>query len=181
MSPNLIIILSQAIIWIGGYSDWTPAEQRQWDRDLEELEAERAQRDLNDTLTSDVENQKGQDSDELSWLELAIDFLVINITYTRLNATDLYVVDPKEVSPRKPGVRNWDFEVVYPLYQGLNDIIEQRKTPKTTLIKVDTSSREHMDVTYACEFSPDKWSYTTMDVITEALADQLTMKQNLNR
>ena len=24
------------IMWIGGYDDWTPAEQREWDRDLEE-------------------------------------------------------------------------------------------------------------------------------------------------
>ena len=26
------------IMWIGGYDDWTPAEQREWDRDLEEYE-----------------------------------------------------------------------------------------------------------------------------------------------
>ena len=164
-------------MWTGGYSDWTPAEQR----DLEELEAERAQRDLNDTLTSNVENQKGEDSKELSWLELAIDSPVFNVIYTRLNETDLYVVDLKDVSPRKPGVRNGDFEVVYPLYRGLTDIIEKRKTPKTTLVKVEASSREHMNVTCACEFSPDEWSYTAMDEITEALADELTMKQNLNR
>ena len=77
VSPNHIIISSQAIMWTGGYSDWTPAEQREWDRDLEELETERAQRDLNDTLTSNVENQKRGDSKELSWLELAIDFLCL--------------------------------------------------------------------------------------------------------
>ena len=122
-------------MWTGGYSDWTPAEQREWDRDLEELETERAQRDLNDTLTSNVENQKGEDSKELSWLELVTDFPVFNVTYTRLNGTDLYVVDLKEVSPRKPGVRNWDFEVVYPLYDGLNDIIEKRKTPRQPSLK----------------------------------------------
>lgn len=23
-------------MWIGGYDDWTPAEQRDWDRDMEE-------------------------------------------------------------------------------------------------------------------------------------------------
>lgn len=50
-------------MWIGGYSDWTPGEQREWDRHLEELEAERAQRDQTNTLTSNVENQKGEDSD----------------------------------------------------------------------------------------------------------------------
>lgn len=31
-------------MWVGGYSDWTPAEQREWDRDLKELEAEHEQR-----------------------------------------------------------------------------------------------------------------------------------------
>ena len=55
------------------------------------------------------------------------------------------------------------------------------KTPKTTYITIKVSSREHLDVTYKCEFSPDQWSYYKMDEITEALADQLTMKQNLNR
>ena len=30
---------------VGGYDDWTPAEQLEWDRDLEELERERAQRE----------------------------------------------------------------------------------------------------------------------------------------
>ena len=32
-------------MWIGGYDDWTPAEQREWHRDLAELEAEREQRE----------------------------------------------------------------------------------------------------------------------------------------
>ena len=70
---------------------------------------------------------------------------------------------------------------MYPLYQGLNEIIEMRKTPKTTQMKIEVSSREHWDVTYTCEFSPDQWSYATIDEIMEALADQLTMKQNLNQ
>ena len=112
---------------------------------------------------------------------MAIDFPVCNASYARVNGTDFYVVDLYQLSPRKPGTRNWDFEVVYPFYHGLNAITEQRKTPKTTLIKVEASSREHADVTYTCEFSPDEWSYKTMDEISEALADQLTMKQNLNR
>lgn len=58
--------------------------------------------------------------------------------------------------------------------------LRREKKPSTTPIKVQVSSREQGDVTYVCEFSPDTWSYTTMDEITEALADQLTMKQNLN-
>ena len=41
-------------MWIGGYDDWKPAEQREWDRDLAELEAEREQREL----TAKTENEK---------------------------------------------------------------------------------------------------------------------------
>ena len=37
--------LSQTIMWVGGYDDWTPAEQREWDRDLEELEREQEERE----------------------------------------------------------------------------------------------------------------------------------------
>ena len=91
------------------------------------------------------------------------------------------MVDMKQPFPRKQGTRNLDFEVVYPLYMALDKLIKQRKIPSTTLVKVQVSSREHAGVTYACDFSPDKWCYTKMDKITEELADQLTMKQNLNR
>ena len=33
-------------MWLGGYCDWTPAEQREWDRDIAELETEREEREL---------------------------------------------------------------------------------------------------------------------------------------
>ena len=33
-------------MWVGGYSDWTLAEQRQCDTDMAELEAEREEREL---------------------------------------------------------------------------------------------------------------------------------------
>ena len=91
------------------------------------------------------------------------------------------MVDLKRQTRSKQGDRNLVFEVVYPLYQGLNAILEKRKTPKTSLIKIETSSREHSKASYTCECAPDQWSYNTMDKISEELADQLTMKQNLNR
>ena len=31
---------------VGGYSDWTPAEELEWDRDIEKLEAESEEREL---------------------------------------------------------------------------------------------------------------------------------------
>ena len=90
---------------------------------------------------------KAENEDKLSWLEMAIDYPLFNATYTRVNGTNLYLVDLNKVSTLKEGTCNLDFEVVYPLYHGLNDIIETRKTPKTTLIKIETSSREHFGVT----------------------------------
>ena len=93
----------------------------------------------------------------------------------------MYVVDLKRQTPSKQGDRNLVFEVVYPLYQGLNAILEQRKTPKTSLIKIEASSRQHSKVSYTCECTPDQWSYNTMDKISEALADQLTATQNLDQ
>ena len=77
-------------------------------------------------------------------------------------------------------MRNFDFEILYPLYHGLNEIIETRKTPKTSQITIKVSSREYREATYRCQFTPEQWSYKRIDKILEELADQLTMKQNLN-
>ena len=158
-------------MWTGGYDDWTPAEQHEWDRDIEEMRAEREQRES---------VMKTENEDNLSSLQMAIDYPLFKATYTTIGGTDLYVVDVKKQTPRKQGARHPVFEVVYPLYMGLDKIIKERTSASTSLIKVQVSSREHVGVTYECSFSPDKWSYTIMDKISEELADQLTMKQNLN-
>ena len=42
---NLSFDLTYVTMWVGGYSDWTPAEQRERDRDIEKLEAEREERE----------------------------------------------------------------------------------------------------------------------------------------
>ena len=81
---------------------------------------------------------------------------MFKISYTRVFGSILFVVDITQHPLSKEGARNFDFEVVYPLYQGLNDIFETRKTSKTSPIKIKVSSCEHWDATYMCEFSPDK-------------------------
>ena len=131
-------------MWVGGYSDWMLAEQREWDRDMAELEGEREEREF------------AKNEDKLHWLELALDDPMFKVSYTRVFGSNLSVVDITQHPPSKEGARNFDFEVVYPLYQGLNDIFETRKTSKTSPIKIKVSSREHWDATYMCEFSPDK-------------------------
>ena len=60
-------------MWIGGYDDWTPAEQREWDRDLEEMKAEREQRE-----------REAKNEDKLSWMELALDYQTFKATYTKI-------------------------------------------------------------------------------------------------
>ena len=154
---------------VGTYEDWTPAEQ--WDKDLEEMwtKHEQTERAL-----------YPENKENLHWMELALDDTLFKVGYTRIFGANLYVIDITQNPPSKEGVRNMDFEIAYPLYHGLNDIIELTKTSKTSQIKIKASSREHWDVVYTCEFRVDQWSYNKMDEIMEGLADQFTMKQNLN-
>ena len=154
---------------VGTYEDWTPAEQ--WDKDLEEMwtKHEQTERAL-----------YPENKENLHRIELALDDPLLKVVYTRIFGANLYVIDITQNPPSKEGVRNMDFEIAYPLYHGLNDIIELTKTCKTSQIKIKASSREHWDVVYTCEFRVDQWSYNKMDEIMEGLADQLTMKQNLN-
>ena len=154
------------------YDAWTPAEQREWDKDLEEMWTKHEQPE-GEMYPENKEN--------LHWLELALDDPLFKATYTRIFGSNLYVVDITQKPPSKEGVRNMDFEIVYPIYHGLNDIIELTKPSKTSQIKIKVSSREHWDVVYTCEFRVDRWSYNKMDEIMEGLADQLTMKLDLNR
>ena len=153
---------------VGTYEDWTPAEQ--WDKDLEEMwtKHEQTERAL-----------YPESKENLHWMELALDDPLFKVGYTRIFGANLYVIDITQNPPSK-GVRNMDFEIAYPLYHGLNDIIELTKTSKTSQIKIKASSRERWDVVYTCEFRVDQWSYNKMDEIMEGLADQFTMKQNLN-
>ena len=154
-------------MWIGTYEDWTPAERREWDRDLAIMEAEREQRE--------VTNEK-----KLSWRELAIEDPKFKASYTKLSDKDLYVAYLIQQTPSKQGARNLVFEVVFPLYQGLNEILEERKTSKTSLIKIQMTSWEHRHVSYTCECTPKEWSYESMDKSLAELADQLTEAQDLN-
>ena len=85
---NLSFHLTYVTMCVGGYSDWTPAEQREWDRDIEKLEAEREQREL-----------KAKNEDKLHWLELALDDPLFKVSYTRVFGSNLYVGDITQCKP----------------------------------------------------------------------------------
>ena len=154
---------------VGTYDAWTPAEQ--WDKDLEEMWTKHEQTER---------AMYPENEENLHWMELAMDDPLFKVSYTQIFGANLYVIDIIQKPPSKEGVRNMDFEIVYPLYHGLNDITELTKPSMTSQIKIKASSREHWGVIYTCEFRVDRWSYNKMDEIMEGLADQLTMKQDLN-
>jgi len=115
------------------------------------------------------------------WMELAFEDPLFKVTLTRVWGSNMYVVDITQQPPSKASVRNLEFEIVYPIYHALTEVIEKKTTPMTANIKLRVSSREHCDAVYTCEFSPTQWCYQKMDEILEALGEELTMKQNLNR
>ena len=155
---------------IGLHDEWSPVEEPR-NQDLEDMwiTHEQTEREMY------PENQEN-----CHWMELALDDPLFQVSYTQIFGSYLYVVDITQKPPSKEGMRNMDFEIVYPIYHGLNDIIELTKPSKTSKIKIRASSREHCEVVYTCEFRVDQWSYNKMDEIMDGLADQLTMKQKLN-
>ena len=159
-------------MWVGGYNDWTPAEQREWDRDLAELEVPRKEEPTEAVCDKTVTKH---------WLELAIDYPLFKVTCNSVWGSNIYIVEIKQQPPTIVGERNMDFEVMYPFYMALTEVIEKKTTPRTTTIKLRASSREYWDAVFEGEFSPTQWGYQKMDDILETLADQLTMKQDLNR
>ena len=176
-------------MWIGGYDDWTPAEQRDWDRDMEEnarlyeekqkqeqvvvKEDKKQQEPLKETKESKVTETK-------TWMDWAFEDPLYKATFTRLGDTQAYSVNLIPQTPVHSSVaRNLVFEVVNPLYQGLDDILKEEKDIST--IKIHVSSRQHVHVYYTCYCTPGTWSFKVMDEILEGLNEQLSMKQDLNR
>ena len=140
-------------------------------------------RELEDMWTTHEQTEREmypENQENLHWMELALDDPLFQASYTQIFGCNLYVVDITQKPPSKEGARNLDFEIVYPIYHGLNEIIELTKPSNTSQMKIRASSREHWEVVYTCEFRVDQWSYNRMDGIIDGLADQLTMKQNLN-
>ena len=111
---------------VGTYDAWTPVENREWDKDLEEMwtKHEQTEREM-----------YPENKENLHWMELALDDPLFKVSYTQIFGSNLYVVDVTQKPPSKKGVRNMDFEIVYPIYHGLNDIIELTKPSRHPRLK----------------------------------------------
>ena len=180
-------------MWVGGYDDWTPGEQREWDRDLAEREQRehRAKTDyekipthLEEIHSTDRKDcKKKKQAFELAFEDPMYKAVFTPVVCTKLGETNAYIAELRAQPLAQEGNRNLVFEVVHPLYKGLNAILESNGpfVEQTTTIRIQVSSREHVDVSYTCYCTPDTFSYTVMDEILEGLNEQLSMKQNLNR
>ena len=116
----------------------------------------------------------------VNWMDCAFEDPLYKATFTRLGETNAYTVQLLEQTPVHSDVtRNLVFEVAYPLYQGLDDILKKQQGLST--IKIQVSSRQHVHVRYICYCTPETWSFTVVKDIVEGLTEQLSMKQDLNR
>ena len=76
-------------MWVGRYSDWTPPEQREWDRDIDKLEAEREQRES----AMKAENENIVKTDTRPWnIDLATETLYRNIINTNVKETTTKII-----------------------------------------------------------------------------------------
>lgn len=114
------------------------------------------------------------------WIDWAMEDPLYKAVFTRLGETHAYTVQLLEQTPVHSDVaRNMVFEVAYPLYQGLNDIVKKEQGLST--IKIQVSSRQHVHVRYTSYCTPETWSFTVVNDIVAGLTEQLSMKQTLNR
>ena len=96
---------------IGLHEEWSPVEERWNEKDMW-ITHEQTEREMY------PENQEN-----CHWMELALDDPLFQVSYTQIFGSNLYVVDITQKTPTIEGMRNMDFEIVYPIYHGLNDII----------------------------------------------------------
>jgi len=80
------IHLTHTTMRLGGYDDWTPAEQREWDRDLAELEA------------PSKEPTEGLCDKSVTkhWLELAVEVPLFKVTCNSVWGSNIYIVEIKQ-------------------------------------------------------------------------------------
>ena len=165
------------IMWIGGYDDWTPAEQRDWDRGLEENARWMAEKKAEEERALNA-----IPADSKTWKEWATDnpmykaCVSVNGGYRSHD----YTVWLYENSPvRRDVKRDMLFEVGNPIYQAFR---LPRRIPKgTSQIRLQVSSYQYKNVEYTCYCTPDTWSYTVMEEILHGLNEQLTPPQDLSK
>ena len=124
--------------------------------------------------------EQGKAKETPHWLDLALDDPICRVSYMPYVGRNIYVLHLTQNETILKGARNLLFEVVFPMYTCVSDILEKRQPSKTELIRLHLSSRDHLHVEYTCAFPFEKWCFFKMDDILTSLEDQLAMNENLN-
>ena len=141
-------------MWIGGYSDWTPAEQREWDRDLEAYEKE-----------IDVEPTTPR---EWSWFNPLYKAYIVESDKSRT-----YNIVFSDTYPARTDVkRDIPLEVSYAVFAEFDQIL-RRQLKEVSQIKLQVNSRKYPHVVYTCYCTPATWSSIVMEEIIAGLNEQL--------
>ena len=162
-------------MWIGGYDDWTPAEQREWDRDMEENERWYAEKKAEEERALNAIK-----ADSKTWKKWALYNPLYECLIGVEGRTHNYTASLYERSPvRRDVERNMLFEVGHAIYQKFH---LPRWIPKgTSQIRLQVSSRQYKTIEYTCYCTPETWSYTVMNEIMEGLSEQLVPPQDLTQ
>ena len=156
-------------MYIGGYSDWTPAEQREWDRDWKEE---------NERLLEERKNQQEKElkaikAETKTWKEWAL----FNPLYKAFLIGDdgpltLTVYLHKNSPVRTDVDCNMLFEMGYPMFLELTKTLRRKFPKKTSEIKLQVSSRQDKTREFTRYCTPKTWSFTVMEDILEGLRIQ---------
>ena len=147
-------------MWIGGYSDWTPAEQREWDKDLEDYEKE---------IELNITEVEPKTPREWAWFNPLYKAYIIE----RDNPHVYNVVFSDSYSVRTDVVRDIPLEVGYAVFAEFDPILRQQLPKGTSQMKLQVNSRKYNHVEYTCYCTPATWSFTVMEEIMEGLNEQL--------
>ena len=114
------------------------------------------------------------------WLDLALENPMCKVSYTRYLADNIYFLQmtQQDIPPRED--RNLEFEVVFPFYKCITQLLEQRQ-PKRDPIQLQLSSKEYPHVRCILSFPLQQWCYEKMDGLLSRLEQKLEMRENLNK
>lgn len=171
-----MFILYQVTMWFGGYNDWSPAEQRDWDRDMEENArwfAEKKAEEERAIKAIPAESMTPKEWAQYNPLYKA------SVSVNGYKSND-YTVWLYENSPvRKDVERDGLFEVGNPIYQAFR---LPRWMPKdTSQIRLQVTPIRQKTIEYVCYCTPKTWFYTVMEEILHGLNEQLTSPQDLTQ
>ena len=163
-------------MWIGGYDDWTPAEQREWDRDMEENArwfAEQKAEEEQALKAIPAESMTPKEWAQYNPLYQAC------VSVNGYKSHD-YTVWLSEKSPVRRDVdRDILFEVGNPIYQAFH--LPRWLPSGTAQIRLHVSPLSHKTIEYVCYCTPKTWSYTVLEEILHGLNEQLTSPQHLSK